>query len=135
MRLSQILFIALTVTSACCHAQGNKTTQKNVAVTNFSNYTSGQEFCDKQLSNDPSIQACMPIYNQNTYAFINLKTKENPPFQGVAPGTVFAVNYYHETDSFNIIVNNAIANKVIYSGPVYDMLGIVCDYTSCKPWK
>ncbi|WP_133405287.1 hypothetical protein [Parashewanella tropica] len=135
MLFQHILFIAAMTASVCSHAETHHTKVSSTTVTNFSNFHSGQEYCADQVSKDPKIQSCMPIYNENNNAFLNIESKVIGSPQPVAPGTVFTVNDHHETDSINFVVTNAVANKVIFSGPVYDMLGIICDYNSCKPWK
>ncbi|RLV59455.1 hypothetical protein D5018_12210 [Parashewanella curva] len=135
MNTRSILFIAAIGASTCCYAQDSHTTQQTVTVTNFANYKSGQEFCDNLISNNPKVKSCMPMCNSNSTAYINVKSKKIGDLGTVNPGTVFPVNFTQETDSFDVSITNAVTNKIIYSGPIYSMVGLICDYTSCKPWN
>ncbi|RLV59144.1 hypothetical protein D5018_13455 [Parashewanella curva] len=136
MQLHQIFLISVMAITPFCYAQTEQAQHNpNVPLTNFANFNSGQEFCDNQQAADPNIKSCIPIYNTNENAYLNFTIKKIVRISTVAPKYVLPVVFYHEKDSFDIKVTNAVENKVIYSGPAYDMVGIICNYTNCKPWK
>ncbi|RLV59456.1 hypothetical protein D5018_12215 [Parashewanella curva] len=134
MQTKWLLVIATFLLSANSFAN-TLTNRHTIPESNFVTFNSGQEYCDYQMANNPNIKGCMPIYNTNHHTGIKVQLKENGPSQTIAAGMILPSYFFDNTESFNVIVTNEDSNKTIYVGPVYTIVGLACDDSSCKPWN
>ncbi|RLV58775.1 hypothetical protein D5018_15625 [Parashewanella curva] len=130
-----ILSMLLAMSSMQVESQPLKPSIPINISSNFINIKTGYKYCIKADPHNPSLKACMPIYNANRHAYLNIKVQGNNELIAISPKNAYPIYSQSKIDSINVVVTNAEANQVIYSGPVLDKVGITCDYIRCYPWE
>ncbi|WP_133407413.1 hypothetical protein [Parashewanella tropica] len=135
MVFKRLLFLAILLTASATQAQGLHQKQTIISSTNFSNFSSGQDYCKWGTANNPELVSCYPVANNDTRNFIKVKEDAYGQAISVSPGSVFCDYDTVKVDSIHATISNINTGHIIYSGPINNMEGLSCKSTECTAWK